>query len=79
MRLEKPTGLERDKLKEEYDELVKQIEYFKQVLSDEILQMKIIKDELLEIKEKYNDPRRTDIYIPQKSLILKISMLMRRL
>jgi len=61
MRLRSLTGLERDKLKEEYDELVKQIEYFKQVLSDEILQMKIIKDELLEIKEKYNDPRRTDI------------------
>lgn len=61
MRLRSLTGLERDKLKEEYDELMKQIEYFKQVLSDEILQMKIIKDELLEIKEKYNDPRRTDI------------------
>ena len=61
MRLRSLTGLERDKIKEEFDELMKRIEYFKQVLSDEILQMKIIKDELLEIKEKYNDVRRTDI------------------
>jgi len=61
MRLRSLTGLERDKLKEEFDELMKRIEYFKQVLSDEVLQMKIIKDELLEIKEKYNDVRRTDI------------------
>jgi len=61
MRLRSLTGLERDKLKEEFDELMKRIEYFKLILSDVILQMKIIKDELLEVKDKYNDPRRTDI------------------
>jgi len=59
--LQKLTGLEREKIREEYDELMKQIEYFKQILSDEILRMKIIKDELLEIKEKYGDERRTEI------------------
>ncbi len=61
LRLQKLTGLERDKIREEYDELMKQIEYFKQILSDEVLRMKIIKDELLEIKEKYGDERRTEI------------------
>lgn len=61
MRLRALTGLERDKLKTEYDELLKQIEYFKQILSDEALRMNIIKDELLEIKEKYGDERRTEI------------------
>ncbi|SDB94303.1 DNA gyrase subunit A [Williamwhitmania taraxaci] len=61
MRLRSLTGLERDKLKEEFDELMKRIEYFKLILSDVVLQMKIIKDELLEVKDKYNDPRRTDI------------------
>ncbi len=55
------TGLERDMLKEEYEELLKQIEYFKQILSDEALRMSIIKEELLEIKEKYGDKRRTEI------------------
>jgi len=61
LRLQKLTGLERDKIREEYDELMKQIEYFKQILSDEVLRMKIIKDELLEIKAKYGDERRTEI------------------
>jgi len=61
MRLRSLTGLERDKVKEEYNELLKLIEYLKQVLVDETLQMKIIKDELLEIKEKYGDARKTEI------------------
>ncbi|HDS07711.1 MAG TPA: DNA gyrase subunit A, partial [Bacteroides sp.] len=61
MRLQRLVGLERDKLHEEYDELMKMIEYYKQVLSDEGLRMKIIKDELLEVKEKFGDPRRTEI------------------
>jgi DNA gyrase subunit A len=61
LRLQKLTGLERDKIREEYDELMKQIEYFKLILSDEVLRMKIIKDELIEIKEKYGDNRRTEI------------------
>jgi len=61
MRLQRLTGLERDKIKEEYEELQRQIEYFNKILSDEALRMQIIKDELLEIKEKYGDERRTEI------------------
>jgi len=61
MRLQKLTGLERNKVKEEHAELMKQIEYYKSVLSDEDLRMKIIKDELLEIKSQYGDERRTAI------------------
>ena len=61
MRLRSLTGLERDKVKEEYNELQKQIEYLKQVLSDHSIQMKIIKDEMIYIKEKYGDDRRTHI------------------
>ena len=61
MRLQKLTGLERDKIKDEYDELMKFIEHLKLILSDEVLRMTIIKDELLEIKEKYGDERRTEI------------------
>lgn len=61
MRLQRLTGLEREKIKEEYAELQRQIEYFNKILSDEALRMEIIKDELLEIKEKYGDERRTEI------------------
>ncbi|MHC1704609.1 MAG: DNA gyrase subunit A [Tenuifilaceae bacterium] len=61
MRLRSLTGLERDKVKEEYNELLKQIDFLKNILSDQSLQMKIIKDELIEIKEKFGDDRRTDI------------------
>ncbi|MFZ5939722.1 MAG: DNA gyrase subunit A [Bacteroidota bacterium] len=61
MRLQRLVGLERDKLREEYDELMKMIEYYKQVLSDEGLRMQIIKDELLEVKEKFGDIRRTEV------------------
>lgn len=61
MTLRRLTGLERDKIKEEYNELMKTIEYLKEVLSDEGLRMKIIKDELLEIKDKYGDERRSII------------------
>jgi DNA gyrase subunit A len=61
MRLQKLTGLERNKVKEEHAELMKQIEYLKSVLEDESLRMKIIKDELLEIREQYGDDRRTEI------------------
>ena len=63
MRLRALTGLERDKLKNEYDELCKQIAYYKEVLESEPLQMRIIKDELLEIKQKYGDERRTEIVL----------------
>jgi DNA gyrase subunit A len=61
LRLQKLTGLEREKIREEYDELMKQIAYFKEILADEVLRMKIIKDELIEIKAKYGDERRTEI------------------
>jgi len=61
MRLRTLTGLERDKLKAEYDELLKTINYLKSVLNDESLRYKIIKEELVEIKEKYGDERRTEI------------------
>lgn len=61
MTLRRLTGLERDKIKEEYAELMKTIEYLKSVLEDEGLRMKIIKDELQEVKEKYGDERRSTI------------------
>lgn len=61
MRLRSLTGLERDKVKEEYNELLKLIDYLKSVLQDEALQMRIIKDELIEMKDKYGDERKTDI------------------
>ena len=61
MRLRQLTGLEREKLQSEYDELMKFIRYCEDVLADEKLQMGIIKDETLEMKEKYGDERRTEI------------------
>ncbi len=61
MTLRRLTGLERDKIKEEYAELMKTIDYLKSVLDDEGLRMKIIKDELIEVKEKYGDERRSTI------------------
>ena len=61
MRLQKLTGLERGKIKAEYEELMKTINYLKSILGDKPLRMKIIKDELFEIKEKYGDERRPDI------------------
>lgn len=61
MTLRRLTGLEREKIKDEYDELMKTIDYLEKVLSDEGLRMQIIKDELLEIKEKYGDERRSQI------------------
>lgn len=61
MRLQKLTGLEREKIKEEYAELMKLIEYLRSVLEDEALRMNIIKEELIEIKETYGDERRTDV------------------
>lgn len=67
MRLRALTGLERDNLKAEYDELQKKIEYLNQVLQHEHLRMEIIKNELLEIKEKYGDEPRTDIIYEGKN------------
>ena len=61
MRLRQLTGLEREKLQNEYDELMKFISYCEEVLSSESKQLGIIKDETLEMKEKYGDDRRTEI------------------
>ena len=61
MRLRQLTGLEQEKLRAEYKEVMDLIDYLKSVLASVDLQMKIIKDELAEIKEKYGDERRTEI------------------
>ncbi|MCX6234534.1 MAG: DNA gyrase subunit A [Bacteroidetes bacterium] len=68
MRLQRLTGLEREKIREEYDELINLIQHHKDVLSDENLRMAIIKEELLEIKEKYGDDTRTDIIYSGRDL-----------
>ena len=61
MRLRVLTGLEIDKIIAEYEELMKLIDYLRSILNDEVLRMKIISDELLEIKEKYGDERKTEV------------------
>ncbi|MBT3244082.1 MAG: DNA gyrase subunit A [Bacteroidetes bacterium] len=61
LRLQKLTGLERDKIREEYAELMKLIDHLKQILENHDMRMNIIQEELLEIKEKYGDERRTEI------------------
>ena len=61
MRLGQLTGLMQDKLHAEYDELMKQIAYYKEILNDDELCKKVIKDELVEVKEKYGDKRRSEI------------------
>ena len=61
MKLQRLTGLERDKIIAEYEELMKQIARFKEILGDEKIVMKIIRDEFEEIIEKYGDERRTEI------------------
>lgn len=61
MRLQRLTGLERDKIKNEYDELLKTIERLKAILASEALQMDIIREELTEIKNKFGDKRKTEI------------------
>ncbi len=61
LRLQRLTGLEREKIEEEYQEVLKKIEWLKSVLADESKIMTIIKDELTAVKEKYGDARRTTI------------------
>lgn len=84
LRLQKLTGLERDKIKEEYNELMEKIAYFKRILDEEDLRMTIIKEELEEIKEKYGEGRRTEIdfsggdvsiedMIPDEEVVITIS------
>ncbi|MEM7486690.1 MAG: DNA gyrase subunit A [Bacteroidota bacterium] len=84
MRLRQLTGLEQDKLREEYDELLKTIEDLKDILDKKDRRMQIITDELLEIKEKYGDERRSEInfaggdlsiedMIPDEQVVITIS------
>ena len=61
LRLQKLTGLERDKIKDEFEEIMKLINYLNTLLGDESLRMELIKTELLEMKEKFGDKRRTEI------------------
>ena len=61
MRLQRLTGLERQKIEDEYSELMKKIEYLRSILADEQLLLGVIKDEIIAIKEKYADARRTEI------------------
>lgn len=61
MTLRRLTGLERDKIKEEYAELMKTIDYLKSILDDEGLRMRIITEELVEIRDRFGDERRTSI------------------
>ena len=86
MRLRQLTGLEREKIQNEYDELMKLIAYLQEVLADEHLRMEIIKKELREIKDKYGDPRlspieynssefRVEDTIPDDEVVITISHL----
>ena len=86
MRLRQLTGLEREKLQSEYDELMKFIKYCEDVLANESMQFGIIKDETLEMKEKYGDNRRTEIalsaeefnpedFYPNEDVVITISHL----
>jgi len=71
MRLQRLTQLERNKLVEEYREVLKQIEYLRSILGSEALVRQIIRDELTEIKEKYQDERRTKIVKEEAELTLE--------
>jgi DNA gyrase subunit A len=84
MRLRQLTGLEQDKLREEHAELLKAIEDYKDILEKKDRRMQIIKDELLEVKEKYGDDRRSEInyaggdlsiedMIPDEQVVITIS------
>jgi DNA gyrase subunit A len=68
MRLRQLTGLEQDKLRAEYAEILERIAHFKEILNNLTLRMQIIKDEMLEIKEKYADNRRTEIVFASEEL-----------
>ena len=84
MQLQRLTGLEIEKIREEYDELLKKIEHYKAILGNLEMRMQIIKDELLEIREKYGDKTRTEIEytandfriedtIPDEDMVITIS------
>ena len=61
MRLRQLTGLEQDKLRAEYEEIMKLITYLKELLASKEMRMQVIKDELVEVREKYGDERRSQI------------------
>ncbi|WP_300939082.1 DNA gyrase subunit A [Bacteroides acidifaciens] len=63
MRLSQLTNIQQNKLHQEYEELERKIAYYEQILSDEELCKKVIKDELIEVKEKYGNPRRSEIML----------------
>ena len=69
MRLQRLTGLEREKIEEEYNELLKKIAEYKAILADEQLVLNIISEELLEIKEKYGDERRSEIIAAEEEIL----------
>ncbi|NPV27963.1 MAG: DNA gyrase subunit A [Firmicutes bacterium] len=84
MRLQRLTGLEREKLEEEFQELTKTINYLRSVLAEENLVLGIIKEELLKVKEQFADPRRTQIVeestkleiedlIPEEDMVITIT------
>jgi DNA gyrase subunit A len=68
MRLRRLTGLERDKLDEEYEELIKLINKYRELLASERLILNVIKEELIEIKDKYGDLRRTQIKLSEDEI-----------
>jgi DNA gyrase subunit A len=61
LRLQRLTGMERDKIREEHAEIMKQVAYYKEILSNEGLRYQIIKDELLDVQKKFGDDRRSEI------------------
>jgi DNA gyrase subunit A len=69
MRLQRLTGLEREKIEEEYQELMKKIAEYKAILADEQLILAIISEELKEIREKFNDERRSEITVGEESIL----------
>lgn len=71
MRLQRLTGLERDKIDNEYKELMERITYLESILADENKLFGVIKDEMLAIKDKYADPRRTEIKPAEGEIALK--------
>jgi DNA gyrase subunit A len=71
MRLQRLTGLERDKIIDEYEALLKDITRFKEILSSEQLVLKIIKDELTELKDQFGDARRTEIVGQTRELTIE--------
>ena len=71
MRLQRLTGLERDRLENEYKALIEQIDYYKRVLADRQMVLGIIKEDLLQIKAKYDDGRRTEIQADESDIDLE--------